>query len=142
MPRWLLKNRRVEIVEMLARAVVMVPPAVVNDAGMTAADTREYLNHNEWEVVLDILTDLCEGWQPTVQWWDLLLEAANLMRLPDTAARCRWGRWESIHGIIRAELRLLPPTEGGRTSAIPRPGMLRPLWDTGQRTAPGNLICG
>jgi len=128
----------VNVVELLDRAIGMVPVDVVNEAGVTVADAREYLDHNEWEVALDLLADLYEGWRPSTQWWDLLIEAAELMWLVGTAAWCHWGRWESIHGIIRAELRLRPPAEGGRLMAIPGRGILRPLWDIGQRTATGN----
>lgn len=104
---------------------------------MTAADAREYLDHNEWEVALELLADLYEGWRPPVQWWDLLIEAADLMRMTDTVTWCHWGRWESIHGVIRAELCLLAHAEGGRMTAIASRGILRPLWDIGQHTATG-----
>jgi hypothetical protein len=58
--------------ELLGRAVEMVPVDAVNEAGATAADAREYLDHNEWEVTLDLLAGLHEGWRPATQWWDLL----------------------------------------------------------------------
>jgi hypothetical protein len=129
-----------EIVELLDRAISMVPDAAVNEAGAKAADAREYLEHNEWEVALVLLADMYEGWQPTAEWWDLLTKTADLLWLADTAAWCRWGRWgrwESIHGVIRAELNLIPSADGGRTTAIPGAGILRPLWDIGRRTAIG-----
>ena len=133
----LLKNVPVEVAEILARAVEMVPVAAVNDPGSPVSDAREYLDHNAWELALDLLADLADGWQPTASWWDLLIKAADLMWLTDTAAWCHWRRWESIHGIIRAELRLLAPAEGGRTNAIPGHGILRPLWNIGRNTATG-----
>lgn len=113
----------------------MVPADVVSQAGVTAVDVREYLDHDEWEVALDLLADLETGWRPPTAWWDLLIDSAELMWLPDAAAWCRWGRWESIHGIVRAELRLLPAAEGGRQTPMPGKGILRPLWDLGRRTA-------
>ncbi|MGV9765330.1 hypothetical protein [Micromonospora tulbaghiae] len=116
----------------------MVPADVVNEAGVTVVDVGEYLDHDEWEVALDLLVDLNTGWRPPAAWWDLLINSAELMLLADAAARCRWGRYESIHGIVRAELRLLPPTEGGRRTPIPGKGILRPLWDVGRRTAAGD----
>lgn len=116
----------------------MVPADVVNEAGVTVVDVREYLDHDEWEVALDLLVDLDTGWRPPTDWWDLLIDSAELMWLSDAAAWCHWGRWESIHGIVRAELRLLPPTEGGRRTPIPGKGILRPLWDLGRRTAAGD----
>ncbi|WP_307871834.1 hypothetical protein [Micromonospora sp. U21] len=105
---------------------------------MTVADVREYLDHDEWEVALDLLMDLDTGWRPTTVWWDLLIDSAELMWLAGVAAWCRWGRWESLHGIVRAELRLLSPAEGGRRTPIPGKGILRPLWDLGRHTAAGD----
>jgi hypothetical protein len=122
----------VDVAELLARAVEMI-----HEAGGTAGDARDHLDHHEWEVALDILADRHDGWRPPAQWWDLLVEAADLMWRTETATWCRWRRWESVHGIIRAELRLFPPSEGGRAAAVPSPGILRPLWDIGQRTPTG-----
>lgn len=116
----------------------MVPADVVDGAGVTVVDVREYLEHDEWEVALDLLADLDMGWRPPTAWWDLLIGSAELMWLSETAARCHWGRWESIHGVVRAELRLLSPVEGGRRTPIPGQGILRPLWDLGRRTAVGD----
>jgi len=70
----------VDVVELLGRAAEIVPVDVVNEAGVTVADAREYLDHNEWEVALDLLADLYEGWRPPTQWWDLLVEAAPRVR--------------------------------------------------------------
>lgn len=116
----------------------MVPADVVNEAGVTVVDVREYLDHDEWDIALDLLADLDTGWRPPTAWWNLLIDSAELMWLSDAATWCHWGRWESIHGIVRAELRLLPPTEGGRRTPIPGKGILRPLWDLGRRTAAGD----
>ncbi|MEU7923270.1 hypothetical protein [Micromonospora zamorensis] len=133
-----LNNPRVDVADLLTRAASMVPADVVNEAGVTVMDVREYLDHDEWEVALDLLADLDTGWRPPTAWWDLLIDSAEVMWLSDAAAWCRWGRWESIHGIVRAELRLLSPTEGGRGTPIPGKGILRPLWDLGRLTAAGN----
>ncbi|MFI5835848.1 hypothetical protein ACIA5A_19470 [Micromonospora sp. NPDC051300] len=97
-----------DVADLLARAEAMVPDDVVNDAGVTAADVREYLDHGEWEIALDLLADLHTDWRPPTVWWDLL--------------------------IVRAELRLLSPVDGGRQTPIPREGIVRPLWDVGRRT--------
>lgn len=45
--------------------------------------------------------------------------------------------YESIHGVIRADLVLNSPEAGGRRSAIPGAGVLRPMWDIGHRTSAG-----
>ncbi|WP_246568634.1 hypothetical protein [Polymorphospora rubra] len=103
-----------DVADLLARAAAMVPADVVNEAGATVADVREYLDHDEWEAALYLLMDLGTSWRPTTAWWDLLVDSAETMRHPAAAAWCHWGRWESIHGIVRAELRLLSPSEGGR----------------------------
>ena len=97
----------------------MVPADVVNEAGVTVVDVREYLDHDEWEVALDLLADLDTGWRPPTAWWDRLIDSAEMMGLSDAAARCRWGRWESIHRTVRAELRLPSPAEGGRQTRSP-----------------------
>ena len=116
----------------------MVAPTVTNEAGATVADAWEYLQHNEWEVALDILADLDEGWAVTTEWWDLLIEAAEMMWLAEPAGWCRWRRWEAVHGVVRAELRLVPAAEGGRRLPMPGHGVLRPLWDIGRRSAAGD----
>ncbi|RZT77805.1 hypothetical protein EV382_0965 [Micromonospora violae] len=108
----------------------MVPADVVNEAGVTVMDVREYLDHDEWEIALDLLADLHTGWRPPTAWWDLLIDSAELMWLPDAAAWCHWGRWESIHGTVRAELRLLSATEGGRRSCFDR-SVGRVVWRCG-----------
>ncbi|MHA4950687.1 hypothetical protein ACX27O_25495 [Micromonospora sp. SD19] len=76
-----------DVADLLARPVAMVPADVVNDAGVTAVDVREYLEHDEWEVALDLLADLDMGWRPPTAWWDLLIDSAELMWLSETAAR-------------------------------------------------------
>jgi hypothetical protein len=62
------------------------------------------------------------------------------MWLTDTAVWCRWRRWESIHGIIRAELTLVPVADGGRRIPIPGKGVLRPLWHIGQNMPDGHSV--
>ena len=110
---------------------------------------REYLDHNEWEVALGLLADLHQGWRPTTQGWDLLIEAAELMWLTDTAAGCRWGvgalgRWESIHGIVRAEMsrllalgaKVFDPEYSCRMSDRARPSQCCRLARRGPRRRP------
>jgi hypothetical protein len=128
----------VDVPELLERAAVMVPLGVTSDAGAAVADVREYLDHNEWEVAVDLLAELDEGWPVTTGWWDLLIEAAEQMWLPNAAAWYHWRRWETLRGCIRAELRLVPAAEGGRRTSVPGQGVLRPLWDIGLRTAAGS----
>jgi hypothetical protein len=104
---------------------------------MAVGDVREYLDHNEWEIALDILVELGEDFATTTPWWDLLIDAAQQMRLGRTTAWCQWRRSETSHGIIRADLQLLATAEGGRGTPIPGDGKLRPLWDLGHLTPAG-----
>lgn len=115
----------------------MVPAIATNESGATVADVAECVKHNEWEVALDLLADL-DDWPAGAQWWDLLIEAAELMWLTDTATWCRWRRWESIHGIFRARLTLVPVADGGRRIPIPGKGVLRPVWHIGQHMPDGH----
>lgn len=62
----------------------------------------------------------------TPEYWDLRIKAAEELHL-DT----RWLHWrkgESRHGLIRADLQLVP---GARTQPIPQHG-LKPMWDLGE----------
>lgn len=113
---------------LLRRAVDLVPPDARSDAGLCAGDVRGYLLANEWEVALDILEDF-DGiqWQ-TVEFWDLLDDAARQMQLTSGVAWHQWRRAETLHGIIRADLQLVAPDAGGRRTPVPGAGQLRPMW--------------
>jgi hypothetical protein len=52
------------------RAVEMVPVDAVNEAGVTVAEAREHLAHDQGEVALDLFADLYKGWRRTTQWRD------------------------------------------------------------------------
>jgi hypothetical protein len=115
-----------DLTDLLTKAAAQVPPEATNEAGSTVADAREAMTYGEYGVALGLLEDLVDGWRPTPAWWDLLIGAADLMRLRDDARWCRWCRWESVHGVIRASLVL---TAGG---PIPGGGIPRLLWDIDQ----------
>lgn len=111
--------------ELLRRAVALVPGDARSDAGASAADVREYLEHDEWEFALDLLGDF-DGiaWQ-TSAYWKLLAAAAEELYLPS-----KWFHWreaETRLGLIRADLQLVPSTR----NPIPAQGVLRPLWHVG-----------
>ncbi|HEX8865959.1 MAG TPA: hypothetical protein VF821_09925 [Lentzea sp.] len=110
-----------EVEEVLCLALAQVPPGARSDAELTRVDVEEYLDHAEWELALDVLGDF-EGitWQ-TPRYWDLLAGAAVQMDLDP--AWFDWRRGESIHGLLRAELRLDEAAE-----AVPATGT-RPVWD-------------
>ncbi len=126
------ENVSVKVPELLRRATDLVPPSARSDAGRCADDVREYLLANEWEIALDILEDF-DGiqWQ-TVEFWDLLAGAARQMQLSSSAAWHEWRRRETLHGIIRADLLLAAPDDGGRRTPVPGDGQLRPMWAINQ----------
>jgi hypothetical protein len=120
--------------ELLRLAARAIPASVTGEAGLTVADARECLDHNEWEPALDILMGLGEAHPTDTSFWENLGEAAHQMRLDRSEAWCNWRLREVTHGVIRADLRLVP---GARRTAIPGDGRLRPLWDIGQVNAAG-----
>jgi hypothetical protein len=83
-----------------------------------------YLREHEWEVGLGILEDF-DGveWQ-TIEFWDLLADAAQQMSLTRDTAWCEWRRGETLHGIMRADLQLVAPDGGGRRTSVPGAGQL------------------
>ncbi|MEU4218560.1 hypothetical protein AB0F10_24715, partial [Actinoplanes sp. NPDC026623] len=109
-----------DVPELLRQAARQVP------AALPVTDVDSYLAYREWEIALDVLLDLGDAYPATTSFWHLLGDAAHRMGLERSAAWCAWRSREVLHGIIRAELRLLP---GARKSAIPGAGRLRPLWD-------------
>jgi hypothetical protein len=115
-----------------------VPAVATGAAGTTVADVNEYLDHDEWEVALDILVELGDAYRTETAYWDLLAEAARMMWLSRTERWCHWRRSEVVHGVVRVDLHLVDPdVAGGRRTPIPGDGRLRPLWDIGDVTAAG-----
>ncbi|MEU3453024.1 hypothetical protein ABZ671_05410 [Micromonospora sp. NPDC006766] len=128
-----------DVPELLRRAACHVPAATTGEAGTTVADATEYLDHDEWEIALDILVELGDACRTETVFWDFLAEAARLMRLSRTERWCHWRRAEVLHGVVRADLQLVDPdVPGGRQTPVPGDGRLRPLWDIGDVTAAGD----
>lgn len=117
-----------DVPELLRRAAELVPPSARSDVGLCADDVHGYLRESEWDVALGILQDF-DGiqWQ-TVEFWDLLAEAAQQLSLKADAAWHQWRKGETLHGIIRADLQLVAPDDGGRRTPLPGTGQLRPMW--------------
>ncbi|MDI6100756.1 hypothetical protein QLQ12_19275 [Actinoplanes sp. NEAU-A12] len=114
------------------QAAAMVPRWATSEAGATVADAVEYLDHNEYGIALDILTELGDAYAAETSFWNLLAAAAAEMNLHRTKAWCHWRAAETLHGIIRADLQLLSPAQpGARKTPIPGDGILRPLWNIG-----------
>jgi hypothetical protein len=59
------------------------------------------------------------------------------MQLEKSAAWCHWRCYETRNGIIRADLTLRPATEARRQTPISGAGVLRPMWNIGNRTPTG-----
>jgi hypothetical protein len=120
-----------DVLRLLRHATALIPDDARSDAGLSAAEVSDYLDHDEWEIALGILQDFDGlGWQ-TVDYWDHLTASAEHMRLANDAQWCQWRRSETRHGIIRADLRLVSPEPTGRHTPIPGPGVLRPMWALG-----------
>jgi hypothetical protein len=122
----------VDTAELLRRAAGLVPADARSHAEHTVADALEYLRYNEWEVALGLLLDFPDSSWESIEFWDLLEQAAQQMRLDREGAWCRWRRTEIRSGVIRAELELAAPAAGGRHTPVPGPGVLRPMWDLGR----------
>lgn len=125
------------IAEILNEAVDLATEGFTTDAGMTVDDVRRDLDIGEWELALGLLADVSDEHPQPTRFWQLLADAAGLLQLDRSVAWCHWRSYESVHGVIRADLVLDPPETGGRRSAIPGAGVLRPMWDIGHRTCSG-----
>jgi hypothetical protein len=118
----------VDVPGLLRQASGQLPP------WLPRADLDEYLAHDEWELALDVLLDRGDDFPATTAFFRTLEEAAHRMRLARSAAWCAWRRREVLHGVVRAELHLVP---GVRREPIPGAGRVRPLWDIGLLTPGG-----
>ncbi|WP_309485536.1 hypothetical protein [Streptomyces sp. WELS2] len=122
---------------LLRRATGLLPEGARAESGVTIDDVRDYQRHQEWELVLDLLMEIADEHPVSSGFWSLLVEAARQMRLESRAGWCEWRVQEAQHGILRARLSLLSAEEGGRRTAFPGQGRLRPLWDIGNRAPDG-----
>ncbi|MEV7522370.1 hypothetical protein [Streptomyces sp. NPDC091371] len=126
-----------DVVGMLEAASLLVPEAVATDNDVTVSDVWDYLAHDEWEVALDLLQALGDGWSAPAGFWDELARAAGMLGLERSREWCRWRGAETRVGVIRAELVLRPAGETFRRTPIPGAGVLRPMWDIGNRRDDG-----
>jgi hypothetical protein len=117
-----------DVPELLRQAADGLPAWLPRD------DLDGYLAQGEWELALDVLLDRGDDHPATTSYFRTLEEAAYRMELGRSAAWCAWRRREVLHGVIRAELRLVP---GARRGPVPGAGRLRPLWDIGLVTPGG-----
>lgn len=122
---------------MLEAASLLVPEGVATDNDITSSDVWDYLVHDEWEVALDLLEELGGEWTAPPGFWEALGRAAEMVGFERSREWCWWRGAETRLGVIRAELVLRPAGETFRRAPIPGAGVLRPMWDIGNRRDDG-----
>ncbi|WTL79638.1 hypothetical protein OG328_52550 [Streptomyces sp. NBC_01518] len=122
---------------LLRRAVDLLSEDAVAENGQTVGDVREDIGRQDWEMVLGVLIEIGEAHPVSVDFWELLAEAARQMMLDRSCRWCEWRAWEVQHGTVRATLSLVGAEEGRRRTAFSGDGRLRPMWDIGNRSAGG-----
>lgn len=132
-----MNNRHMDVVGILEAASLLVPEGVATGNDITVADVWDYLTHDEWEVALDLLQELGDGWTAPPGFWEELERAAGMLGLERSREWCWWRGAETRVGVIRAELALRPAGEAFRRTPIPGAGVLRPMWDIGNRKDDG-----
>ncbi|MYT21080.1 hypothetical protein GTW69_12390 [Streptomyces sp. SID7760] len=126
-----------DVVGILEAASLLVPEGVATGNDITASDVWDHLAHDEWEMALGLLQELGDGWTAPPGFWDELEIAAGMLGLERSRRWCSWRSAETRVGVIRAELVLRPAGETFRRTPIPGAGVLRPMWDIGNRTDGG-----
>ncbi|MFJ8820337.1 hypothetical protein ACIREE_00985 [Streptomyces sp. NPDC102467] len=128
-----------DIPALLEAASLLVPEEGATENDLTVNDVWEYLIRDEWEVALGLLEELGDAQASlSLSFWENLATAAEQMRLEKSAAWCHWRCYETRVGIIRADLTLRPAAEARRQSPITGAGVLRPMWNIGNRTPTGD----
>ncbi|GAB3110216.1 hypothetical protein GCM10027160_10170 [Streptomyces calidiresistens] len=124
--------------KLLEAAALLVPQGTATENDLTVDDVWDYLVHDEWEIALDLLEELGDLPAPLPPaFWASLLTAAEEMRLEGSAEWCRRRLREARHGVIRADPTLRPPGETRRRTPMGGAGVLRPMWDIGNRAPTG-----
>jgi hypothetical protein len=129
-----------DVPKLLEAASLLVPREIATENDITVNDVWDYLTHDEWEVALDLLEELGDVRPLPLSFWETLATAAEQMRLENSAAWCHWRCDETRHGTIRADLTLRPAAEARRQTPIAGAGVLRPMWDIGNRTPAGEPV--
>ncbi|MBA2811454.1 hypothetical protein E0500_029930 [Streptomyces sp. KM273126] len=126
-----------DVPTLLEAASLLVPEESATENDITVNDVWEYLTRDEWEVALGLLEELGDIQPLPLSFWETLAGAAEQMQLEKSAAWCHWRCCETRNGIIRADLTLLPAAEARRQTPISGAGVLRPMWNIGNRTPTG-----
>ncbi|MFH9353996.1 hypothetical protein [Kitasatospora sp. NPDC017646] len=126
-----------DVPKLLEAASLLVPEEIATENDITVNDVWDYLTHDEWEVALGLLEELGDVHPLPLSFWEALATAAEQMRLEKSAAWCHWRCIETRNGIIRADLTLRPASESRRQTPFSGAGVLRPMWNIGNRTPTG-----
>ncbi|MFH8762205.1 hypothetical protein [Streptomyces althioticus] len=122
-----------DVLALLKSASLLVPEETAGENDLTVDDVWEYLAHDEWEVALGLLEELGDVRPLPAAFWASMAAAAKELRLERSAAWCHWREGETRHGVIRADLTLCAPSDGGRRPPVARPRRRRPAPDVGHR---------
>ncbi|MFD6424722.1 hypothetical protein [Streptomyces sp. NPDC060198] len=129
-----------DVPQLLEAASLLVPEEIATANDLTVSDIWEYLTQDEWEVAFGLLEEL-GGVRPLpLAFWEAMGTAAEQLRLERSAAWCHWRSYETRNGVIRADFTLRPAAEGRRRTPVPGPGILRPMWNIGNRTPTGDPV--
>ncbi|MDX2935914.1 hypothetical protein [Streptomyces ipomoeae] len=126
-----------DVPKLLEAASLLVPEGIATGNDITVRDVWSYLVHDEWETALTLLEELGDSAPLPLDFWEALADAAEQLRLPNSAAWCDWRCYEARHGVVRADLTLRPAGETRRQKPFSGAGVLRPMWDIGNRTPDG-----
>ncbi|MFI1202738.1 hypothetical protein ACH4VR_25400 [Streptomyces sp. NPDC020883] len=126
-----------DVPKLLEAASLLVPEEIATENDITINDVWDYLTHDEWEVALGLLEELGDVHPLPLSFWETLATAAEQMQLKNSAAWCHWRCYETRNGIIRADLSLRPASESRRQTPFSGAGVLRPMWNIGNRTPTG-----
>ncbi|MFG3043750.1 hypothetical protein ACGFZR_02335 [Streptomyces sp. NPDC048241] len=123
--------------KLLEAATLLVPEQIATENDITVRDVWEYLREDEWDTALTLLEELGDIKSLPLSFWETLATAAEQMRLRRSAAWCRWRSYETRNGVIRADLTLRQASEARRQTSFDGAGVLRPMWNIGNRTPSG-----
>lgn len=126
-----------DVPKLLEAATLLVPEEIATENDITVRDVWEYLWEDEWDTALGLLEELGDVEPLPLSFWETLATAAEQLRLERSAAWCHWRSYETRNGIIRADLTLRPASEARRQISFDGAGVLRPMWNIGNRTPSG-----
>lgn len=105
-----MNNLRMDVVGILEAASLLVPEDVATGHDITVSDVWDSLTHDEWEVALDLLQELGDGWTAPPGFWEEPARA-GMLGLERSREWCWWRSAETGVGVVRADLLLRPAGE-------------------------------